>query len=117
MKTFFLLVIAILLSIFLVPLGFVFGCISAIGKHELNSYLMSCAITIDKGGNVSCKYLLSLIMIKPHAYQFGNTKETISSVLGKNSKKDNLTLFGKMVNLLLDKIQKDHTLISIDDNI
>ena len=117
MKIFILLVTAHLLAMVLIPVGFLFGIIASIGKVELNSYLLECAITIDKSGNVSCKYLLNLIMIQSHAYQFGNSKETISSVLGKNYKTNSLTYFGSLVNILLDKIQKDHTLISIDNNI
>lgn len=117
MKAFILLLIALILATILIPISFIFGCISALGKGELTSYFFKCALAIDRSGGAIGSYLLNLIMIKPHGYQFGNGKETMSSVIGKNKKNITLIWFGKMINLLLDKIEKDHTLISIDEQI
>lgn len=117
MKSFILLITAILLAVIFVPIGFVMGVVSAIGKKQLNTYLLNCAISIDKGANVVCTYLLNVTMAKPHSYLFGNPKETISSVLGKNLKANRLTRFGKIINWLLDKIEKNHSIISIDEKV
>jgi hypothetical protein len=114
MKKVILLFTAIFLASIFVPFGFLFGIINSIINKELGKYLLNCAITIDKSCNVSCEYLLNSTVIKSDGYKFGNSKETISSVLGKDLEAKKLTYFGRFVNWGLNKIQKAHSIISVD---
>ena len=112
-----LLVISIILFLFTVPLGFIYGLFyklftkSFAGIGELS---LKIAVSIDQLGNVAMQYLLNAIMIVTGGYKFGNRDETISSVLGKNIKKNTLSKFGKIINSILDSIEAGHSLNSID---
>lgn len=114
----FLFLIAIVLMIATGPLGLIYGLlhrlfigfISGIGE-----YCLQIAVSIDQLGNVIMQHLLNLLWIKRNsANKFGNADETISSVLGKNQLKCTLTVFGKLINSILDSIDPDHTLNSIE---
>ena len=82
---------------------------------SLSIYFLEVAISIDNTGNVMMQYLLNdLLLIKrPTTYYFGNKKETISSVIGKNSLTDTLSPLGKALNSFLNWIDKDHSFNSI----
>ena len=55
-----------------------------------------------------------LLLIKnENTYLFGNKKETISSVIGKNSLTNTLSALGKSLNAFLNFIDKDHSFNSI----
>jgi hypothetical protein len=60
------------------------------------------------------QHLLNLLWIKKNGYQFGNPDETVSSVIGKNLKNESLSSFGKVISNILDKIDPNHSLNSID---
>jgi hypothetical protein len=114
MKQLLLLGIAILLAIALLPIGFFFHLCTKF--RTLKSYFYSIALSIDQLGNVVCQALFNWTLIKwnsPH--QFGNEDETISSVLGKNQKSNNLIFLGRCLVWLLNKIDKDHTKKSIGE--
>jgi hypothetical protein len=58
--------------------------------------------------------LNDLLLIKnENTYLFGNKKETISSVIGKNSLTNTLSTVGKALNAFLNFIDKNHSLNSI----
>ena len=73
------------------------------GLAKVNQQFMDIAVANDATANVVCDDLFNLIMIKVDGYQFGNRKETISSVFGKNLEKGTLTWFGKVIVFLLTK--------------
>lgn len=75
---------------------------------------MKIAVSIDQLGNVLMQHLLNLLWIRKDGYPFGNRDETISSVLGRNKKFGTLTVFGKGIDRILDTIDPNHTLDSID---
>lgn len=77
-------------------------------------YFMSSAINLDKFGNREFRTLLNKILILDNGYQFGRIEETISGVLGKNQLKGTLTGLGKIIVWLLDKIDTNHSIKSID---
>jgi hypothetical protein len=109
--------ISIFLFIFTLPLGFVYGILHGLFKKGivgLGEYLLQIAISIDQLGNVGMQHLLNLVWIKKSGYKFGNRDETISSALGRNNKLGTLTKFGKVIDKLLDFIDKNHSLNSID---
>ena len=112
-----LLTISIILFVLTVPIGIVYGyiyklftkSIAGIGEFSLNI-----AISIDQLGNVTMQYLLNAILIVKGGYKFGNRDETISSVIGKNVKKNTLSELGKLLNSILNTIDSGHSLNSID---
>lgn len=113
--------VSLLLAAILYPLGLALTFIINLYKRRwkfsfkrLDQQFLSIATSIDASGNVICKDLFNLILIKKGGYEFGKRKETISSVLGKNQRDKTLTRTGKVIVFILDKIETDHCLISID---
>ena len=118
LKSFMLFCIAFVLLISTAPIGFFYALLRQLffGKlKSLSVYFLEVAISIDNTGNVIMQYLLNdLLLIKrPTTYYFGNKKETISSVIGKNSLTNTLSPLGKALNAFLNWIDKDHSFNSI----
>ena len=110
-----------LISIFLFlttgPLGFIYGILHGLftrGFRGFGEYLLKIAVSIDQLGNVLMQHLLNLLWVKKGGYLFGNRDETISSALGKNKAQGTLTGFGKAIDAILDLIDPNHSLNSID---
>ena len=76
-------------------------------------YFLSSAINLDKFGNREFRTLFNKTFITDKGHRFGNIKETISSVLGKNELTNTLTKAGKVLVWILDKIDKKHAFKSI----
>ena len=118
LKSFLLFCIAIVLLIFTTPIGFFYALLRQLffGKlKSLSVYFLEVAISIDNTGNVMMQYLLNdfLLTKRQETYYFGNKKETISSVIGKNSLTNTLSALGKALNAFLNWIDKDHSFNSI----
>ncbi|MCM4169614.1 hypothetical protein KCTC52924_00398 [Arenibacter antarcticus] len=112
-----LFLISIILFLATAPIGFVFGLFHSIYKKGIigiGEYLLKMAISIDQLGNVAMQHFLNVFWIKKSGYKFGNRDETISSALGRNNKLGTLTFLGKFIDNLLNLIDKDHSLNSID---
>jgi len=78
-------------------------------------YFKDTAINIDRFGNREFRFSLNKYLItKESINRFGNIEETISGVLGKNELSNNLTNFGKSLVWLLNKIEKNHCIKSIN---
>jgi hypothetical protein len=77
-------------------------------------YFKSSAISLDKFGNREFRTFLNKTLILENGYKFGDINETMSSVLGKNERDYTLTRAGKVLVWILDKIDKDHALKSIN---
>ena len=118
LKSFLLFCIAIVLLIFTTPIGFLYALLRQLffGKlKSLSVYFLEVAISIDNTGNVMMQHLLNdfLLIKQKETYYFGNKKETISSVIGKNSLANTLSPLGKALNAFLNWIDKDHSFNSI----
>ena len=87
------------------------------GYSYMSKLLFSIAQCIDELGNVAYQELWNDFLITNDGYKFGNPHETISSSLGKNVEGGTLTKWGKLLNNILDKIQPNHSIISIQRNI
>ncbi|MBS7234248.1 hypothetical protein KHA90_24945 [Flavobacterium psychroterrae] len=114
-------IISFILATILFPLGLALTFFINLYKRRwrfsfkrLDQQLLSIATSVDASGNVICKDLFNLILINKAGYQFGNRKETISSVLGKNQRDGTLTILGNEVCDLLDLLDTDHCFNSID---
>ena len=78
-------------------------------------YFKDTAINIDRFGNREFRFSLNKYLITEKSPdRFGNIEETISSVLGKNQLSNNLTTLGKLLCWVLDKIEKNHCIKSIN---
>ena len=78
-------------------------------------YFKDTAINIDRFGNREFRFSLNKYLITEKSPdRFGNIEETISSVLGKNQLSNNLTTLGKLLCLVLNKIEKNHCIKSIN---
>jgi len=112
-----LFLISIVLLVVTGPLGFVYGILHSLftkGFRGLGTYLLRIAVSIDQLGNVLMSHLLNLLWTKKHGYKFGNRDETISSAIGRNKQLGTLTAFGRFIDKILDMIDPDHSLNSID---
>ena len=112
-----LFLISIVLLLTTGPLGFLYGILHGLftrGFRGFGEYLLKIAVSIDQLGNVMMQHLLNLLWVKKGGYLFGNRDETISSALGKNKAQGTLTGFGKAMDAILDLIDPNHTLNSID---
>ena len=109
--------ISIVLMALTAPLGFIYGLLYSLfksGFRGIGEYFLKIAVSIDQLGNVIMQHLLNTLWIKRGGYQFGNRDETISSALGKNKRLGTLTAFGRLIDTILDKIDPNHSLNSID---
>ena len=118
LMSFLLFCIAIVLLIFTTPIGFFYALLRQLFFSKLKSlsvYFLEVAISIDNTGNVMMQHLLNdfLLIKQKETYYFGNKKETISSVIGKNSLTNTLSPLGKALNAFLNWIDKDHSFNSI----
>ena len=118
LKSLLLFCIAFVLLVTTAPIGFVYTLIRQIVLFKLqwlSIYFTEVAIALDAAGNVMMQHLLNdtLLIKKEPTYYFGNKKETISSVLGKNSLTNTLSFLGKALNAFLNLIDYGHSLNSI----
>lgn len=112
-----LFIISIVLLVVTGPIGIIYGIFySLITKSVsgIGEYFLEIAISVDQLGNVMMQHFLNLIWIRKNGYKFGNRDETISSVIGKNLKSDTLTGFGKFFDKVLNSLDPNHSLNSID---
>ena len=121
-KSFLLFGIAFVLVVTTTSIGFVYALLHQLflGKVKtLQIYFIEVALALDNAGNVIMQHLLNdtLLVKNPHTYLFGNKKETISSVIGKNHLTNTLSPLGKALNTFLSFIDKDHSLNSIIYNV
>jgi 8-oxo-dGTP diphosphatase len=122
LTSFLLFLIAIFLLSVTAPIGFIFALLQKLFTRKIQSlrdYLLEVALVLDQAGNVIMQHFLNAVLLKkdPNVYLFGNKKETISSVIGKNSLTGNLTSLGQFLDSFLNAIDKNHTLNSIEENI
>lgn len=107
--------IAILFNILLGVILFLLGIM--IKVTDLNTYFYNIAQVFDKVGNVVGYPVWNIILITKDGYMFGNSKEDMSSVLGKNQEKGTLKGLGIWLDKKLNKIQTNHTINAIDNNV
>ena len=117
-KSFLLFCIAFVLLITTAPIGFFYALVRQIIFEKvktLSIFFTEVALVLDEAGNVVMQHLLNdtLLIKNKNTYYFGNKKETISSVIGKNSLTGTLAPLGKALNTFLNFIDKGHTLNSI----
>lgn len=118
-----LLIVAILLFILLLPIAVLWGIGASFwkrkfknGTNEVAQWFYAWALSIDQLGNVVCKELFNDALRKPKGVTFGNPDETISSVLGKNKLTNTLTKAGRALDWVLNKLDPNHSINSIEED-
>lgn len=120
---FILLIIAVILFVLLAPFGIITSLVMLFVRDsrerftKFTDYPYSIAHTIDILGNVVCADLFNIVLIKHGGYRFGARTETISSVLGKNKIMGMLSRSGTILANLLDAIDTNHCIKSIQHNV
>ncbi|WP_435623135.1 hypothetical protein [Flagellimonas sp.] len=115
-----LFLISIVLMALTGPLGLIYGFFRQLftsGFKGVGEFALELAISIDQLGNVLMQHLFNTLWITRTGYRFGNRDETISSALGKNKQLGTLTGFGRAIDKILDFIDPNHSLNSIDYHI
>lgn len=138
MAELFLMIIAKLLYWIFAPIGFLYAVPRMLTRmnrmaawNKLREYWMALAISIDQKGNVIMQELFNDLLIKDRKNftrepamreyivfktRFGNPDETISSVLGKNKRNGTLTTTGKVLDWILETIDPNHSIKSIEED-
>ena len=111
-----LLIVATILAIFFVPVGFVYSMFVLLWRNgvrgawnKINDYLYILALGIDQLGNVAMQELFNDILLLPGAYRFGNPDQTLSYIFGKNKQLGKLNKLGLFVAGILNKLDPEHT--------
>ena len=105
---------------YLLFFGIVYALIVSLFKKRENNepifseYLWHLAASIDQTLNACLLFALNDLMRLPKGTNYGNIDETISGVTGKNQLSNSLTWFGKGVNWCLSKLEKNHSIKSIE---
>lgn len=94
---------------------FLYGCVVALYKWELRTYLKSKAYIIDVEGNVTGKYFFNHTMRKKGGNDFGSPFRSISCETGYNIIFGTDTQFSQLVDkTLLESSEKDHCLKAVE---
>ena len=120
MKEVGLLLVAILLLYILFPVIIIFMIIKFFftgDKRMLLVWFYRTAKEIDVFANITCGEFFTSIFLIDGGYKFGGKNETLSSVIGKNQRKNTLSIAGMILRKLLDYIDKDHCKKSIMEDI
>ncbi len=97
--------VALALMLPLTVINFVVVAFRGNGK----GYFMNTAINLDRFGNYEFRTLWNVVLIrKDSPHRFGDFRETISSVLGKNQQAGTLSATGRVLAGLLDWIDEGH---------
>ena len=118
LKSILLFLIALILLTTTAPIGFIYTIVRQLFVNKLKTlslYFTEIALVFDEAGNVVMQHILNdfLLAKKRDTYYFGNKKETISSVIGKNYLTQTLSPLGLALNSFLNFIDKGHSLNSI----
>ena len=116
---FILVILAKLLYLAVEPINFIYVILvkKKFTWKQLNGYFREEAVAIDRFGNSQYRSLFNAWFVADGGYQHGNFNETISSVLGKNEYFGKLTKKGKVLVSILNFIDKNHCLKSINENV
>jgi hypothetical protein len=120
MKEIIILVVALLMLIIILPIVSVYMGI----KYVINGNIKMIKVwswkvsrAIDVFANIHGSEIFNDLLIKKGGYKFGNPKETISSVLGKNQVEETLTILGNIIRAVLDIIEYGHCILSINNEL
>jgi hypothetical protein len=100
--------VAIFLFVPLTAINLSLVLVKSLNWKTFDGYFLQTAIDIDRFGNRNFRTLLNDTLIKESLYRFGDSRETISSVLGKNQQIGMLTDTGNAIAKILDSLDPNH---------
>lgn len=109
--------VAVNLFVIVGIMTFFYAAIITLITGHANHYFLNLAFGIDQLGNVLIAPIANRLLIKSGGYLFGHLDETISSALGKNKLDQKLTAMGRSICSVLDWIDPNHCIKSIDNSI
>lgn len=119
-----LLMLAIILVVVFTVLSFIYTIFFTAftlkfqtGINNFGAYMKKMALSLDQFGNVSCAKLLQKTLSKKGGFEFGDEDDTVSYVLGRLKYQRKLTMFGKLMVLILHVIDRNHVEIAIESKI
>lgn len=120
MINFILFIVAIVLFVIIAPIWFIYSLIDWIIHpsklwRKARWLFIGTAIAIDQLGNVICGKMFNDILITKDWYKFGDEDETISSCIWKNKKLWTLKPLWKILYLILDFLDPQHSEKAIED--
>lgn len=110
-----LVILAIVLSVILYPIGFLYALVTF--KLKLKDYYYAIAYSIDQLGNVVMSAMFNKLLIEDAKYKFGNPDWTISAVLGGNLLTMTLRPLGLWLVKILDSIDDNHCINAFENEI
>lgn len=112
-----LIIIAKLLFTILSPISFIYTVFikEPFNWQRLFGYWRSNAVSWDRYGNYQYRSLWNATLRTKEGYEFGDFRETISSVLGKNERDGTLSKAGKFLTKILNRLDKEHCKNSINN--
>lgn len=120
MKEIIILVVSLIMLIIILPIV----CVYMVLKRLINGngkmikvWSWKVSRAIDVFANIHGSEIFNDLLIKKGGYKFGNPKETISSVLGKNQVEETLTILGNIIRAVLDIIEYGHCILSINNEL
>lgn len=114
MKEFKLFILALVLSIILFPIGIIYSFIK-ISITTKEKVFFRFALAIDQIGNTVLEHLFNDLLITDTGYRFGDSRETISSSIGKNKRLNTLTKTGILLDSILEFFDENHSIKSIKE--
>lgn len=119
-----LLIVGFILTAFFTILSFIFDPIYYLitlkwqsGLNHLGDWFKKLAISIDQFGNASAATMLNFALRKKGGIDFGNEDHNVSYVLGRNHFRGSLTIFGKLIKLILHLIDRGHVEKAVDSQV
>lgn len=114
--------VAILIFAIVLPFGLIYQIFDIFKtkkkKVYIADYFFKIAQCIDQLGNVVNRSIFNdVLLTKNSTNAFGDNQETISSVIGKNLEDNTLSKAGLLLNKILNHIEPNHSIISIEENI
>jgi len=109
--------VSIILKYFAFGIGLIFEPIYYLitfkwksGIGQIGNWFFNMALSNDQGGNVQNSNVFNFLFTKniPKGEKYGNSDDTISYILARNSYKKNLTGLGRFVGRLLNKIDPNN---------
>lgn len=87
------------------------------GFKQLNNWFYKMALSLDQFGNVCNRETLKILLSKKDGHPFGDEDDTVSYVIGRNKYKRKLTVFGWMLERILNLCERNHCEIAIQKKI
>ena len=116
-----LFIVSLVLSLTMGLILFFYSVIKCVffKKHSLARLLTDTAVSLDQTDNVLTQHFMNDFLINKTdnpELLFGNMDETISSNIGENEKKGNLTKIGIFINKILNFIDPNHSINAIEED-